>query len=155
MELNNGQKIGLVGGIIALVGFFLPWVSLSSETVSGSYMGIQTGAFGLIALISAILVIVFSVINKSSMPILTIVFAIIGLLLVLLLFGQLEQLRQLFETLNGLTDPSAEVTMNYGIGIWITIVGFIIGLVGGIMSMKEMKTSNVPPVMPPEEPQQF
>ena len=163
MKLNKGQKIGLVGGIIALVGFFLPWVTLhltgdiatSAGVTQQSFMGIQSGGvMGLIALVSAILVIVFSVINKSSMPILTIVFAIIGLLLVLLAMTGVQSLIDATRALASATG-TGDITASYEYGLWVTIIGFIIGLVGGGLSMKEMKASAVPPAMPPEEPQQF
>ncbi len=148
MELNNGQKIGLVGGLLAVVGVFLPWVSFMGISASGLQLAqLGAGVFVYLTLIFGILALVGSIISGKKGAIILLVFGIIGLLWMLLFLGLF------LNTLAALGGGTAvAVGLNIlGIGVWITIIGFIIAMVGGIMALKESKTA---PPMPMEQPPQ-
>ncbi len=144
--MNKGQIIGLIGGIIALIGFFLPWVIVSAtnpdtgQQISVGVPGYLTVmAFGFTPLIFSILVIIFAgVIKKPIGGILVLVFALLGLILTGLAFGAVEYIKAMYA---GYENISAET----GAGLYLTLVGFIIGFVGGIMhfimAKKEAETS--------------
>ena len=131
-KLTTGLIIAMIGGILMIVGVFLPWATASytptygdkvEETVSGLNL------FGFLILFMGILVIVLSLLKK---PVGTIVCSVIGLLLSLLPLAVIGWLVSAIETTAesvGSTDFGASM----GIGIILCFVGSIIGLVGGIV----------------------
>ncbi len=144
MKLNNGQKIGLLGSILAVVGIFLPWASI----LGFSILGIQVGIFAYLALLFGILALIGSILSGKKGAIILLVFGIIGLVWMLLFLG-------IFTSMLAAYGGSKAVSMGLsvlGIGYWLTLVGFIIAMIGGIMDLKELKSA--PPTLSEPEPQE-
>jgi uncharacterized membrane protein YjgN (DUF898 family) len=132
-QLTSGLIIAMLGGILMIVGIFLPWAT-------SSYTDPNTGAkfessingmnlFGYLVLFMGILVILMAVLKK---PVGAIITSVIGMLLSLIplaLIGWLVNVAETAADLIGSTDFSASM----GIGIILCFVGSILGLVGGIV----------------------
>jgi uncharacterized membrane protein YjgN (DUF898 family) len=132
-KLTTGLIIAMIGGILMIVGVFLPWASSTytdpntgskfESTINGMNL------FGYLVLFMGILVLLMAVLKK---PVGAIICSVIGMLLSLIplaLIGWLVNVAETAADLVGSTDFEA----NMGIGIILCFVGSILGLVGGIV----------------------
>lgn len=115
--------LGLVGGILALVGTLLPWVTLKELGIDKTFNGLYAWP-GWLALIFGLLCMVLMLPRKKGtylaggiMGLLAFIFAML-FMMILSSFG-------------------ADALIGYG--VYITMVGGILGLVGGIMGWMEAK----------------
>ena len=118
IEMDRWQKIALVGGLISLAGFFLPWIV---DRVSNTfyYLGLELMFFEWfisLTFLSAISIIAFALMKKQN-PVFF--FSIIAFLPILCLFFTIGNV------------------VNWGIGIWITILGLLISFYGGGVPAKK------------------
>ncbi len=171
MKIGKGAILGLIGGLLGLVGVFLPWFTVSALGVSFGFTGLQ--------LASATIDVggvpfpnpyanVFSIAVYG-----TIAFSVLGLIVVMLgkkitailaaLFGVLTlamaglgaaQATALAATI----PPGIPVTAGAGVGIYLSIVGGLLLLIGGILAIGDAKKammSGAPmPMAPPMPPPQ-
>ena len=118
--------IGLVGGIIAMVGVVLPWISVSAGpfTVTASGMDANQGKVlllgGILALVGGI--VALAVKNAPSAVSYLIPVGGIIALLAWLWFG---------------ADAGFGNLSNFSYGLWISLVGAILALVGTLGVMKK------------------
>lgn len=131
--MTSGLIIAMIGGLLMIVGVFLPWattsytIPLTDQVVEDSINGMNL--FGYLVLFMGILVLLMAVLKK---PVGAIICSVIGMLLALIPLALIGMLVNLIETaakLTGTTDFSASI----GIGIILCFVGSILGLVGGIV----------------------
>jgi hypothetical protein len=119
--------IGLVGGVLALLGVLLPWISVTVLVITINFTGmdILTNAlyskytiYPMLTLISGILALVLCILRKK---ILYLVGGIMGILAFIMPMVFMM-------TING--EVGTNVT---GMGVYISMVGGILALVGGIL----------------------
>lgn len=114
--------IGLVGGIIAAVGVFLPWVNIFGFTSSGSGSN-----QGLVILLGGVLALVGGIVAlfvKNAPSAVSYLIPVGGLIALLgwLWFGAAAGFGNLG---------------NYSYGLWVALVGAILALVGTLGVMKK------------------
>jgi hypothetical protein len=120
MEEKKIPLIGLIGGLLMLIGLFLPWYSSGGL----SLIGFLALPFSIIVLIFAILLIVFAATKK---PFLVGIFGLLGFIIVLvvnLIIGGLI-------TSWGGSGLSVWGVTTYG--YYLSLVGGILGMIGGFM----------------------
>lgn len=120
--------VGLIGGILAVVGSFLPWGVATVFGRAETIVGIK-GA-GIFTLILAVLGIIFLFLamkfRKASIGTI-----ITGLIIPILCVQQMSMLK---EAVGERMIPGvAEVSVGYG--LYLTLIGGIILLIGGIIAM--------------------
>lgn len=140
MGLGTHGKIGVLGGVIALVGALLPWWNASASaigvTVSMPVLGIFVPG-GILVALFGILGIVFARMQGNAVwPALT---AVLGVLTVV------------FSMVWGAMLPTASVSgggasasLTAGFGYWISLVGGLVLLVGGIMGITAARKVQAP-----------
>ena len=144
--MNKWQIVGIVGAIIAIIGMFLPWA-----TVSGA--GLSVSVYGYISVflwICAILTLIGAAIPKAWGGILAFIFGIIGFLDAIWNQMGVYSLKSFYES-----QGYSNVKISISYGGYVIMVGFIIALIGGILQYisikKETKTAAPAPPAPPEE----
>ena len=148
--MNKGQIIGLVGGIIALIGLFLPWISASGtntntgQQITVSVPGIYFIPFSIGIILFAVLTIAFAIFKKPIGGILVLVFSLIGLAITGFLFSAIQYIAASLVS-------GSSVSVSTGVGVYICIVGFIIGLIGGVLHYVYAKKEGVTQTSPPQE----
>jgi uncharacterized membrane protein YphA (DoxX/SURF4 family) len=119
--------IGLVGGILALVGVLLPWISVSALIITVNFTGLDIMSNALW--------------NKYMIyPVLTLIFGLLALVLCIMrkkmlylgggIMGILAFILPLVFMIVVNGDAKTNVT---GYGVYLSMVGGILALVGGIL----------------------
>jgi hypothetical protein len=126
-KMTSGLIIALIGGLLMLIGTFLPWATVKGTNILGtteeiSVIGAASGIGGILVLVMGILVIIMAAIKK---PILAMVFGIIGLAFSGLAFIGISALDTLL--------TGSDISVEIGIGIFISLIGCVLALVGGIV----------------------
>ena len=146
--------LGIVGGVLALLGTVLPWVSACASTIginiclsfSGlSIGGLAAAAGGLsvspIITLAPILCLLFGIIGLVMMlmkkPMMAMLGMVMGLLIFILALLWYMSASPIFISVAG-------VSIGPGFGIWITLIGGLLLLVGGFMGMKALKGMTPP-----------
>jgi len=130
------RMIGALGGIIAIVGVFLPWVTASVLGVGISVSGWDAystlGSYEpLIVLIVAIVTLLVAVLTKGMIQKWgTTIFGLITLIL-----GAYYAMN--VASVAGDAAQFVGVTVSVGYGLYLVIVGGIVALIGGIMAFME------------------
>lgn len=129
------KVLGAIGGIIALIGVFLPWLTVSVMGVELSASGWE--AYDLAGEIAPILVLVLAIITiavavftkdmiqKAGVTILGLITLIVGAYYIM-------YIGDVAAGLSGF----AEVSVSAGYGLYAVVIGGIIALVGGLMAYK-------------------
>ena len=148
----RGYVIAGIGGIVAFIAFFLPYVSVSAVIISISVSGSQIGGwlwFEFLAALVAIaipLVLIYrnNAFGLTNMPIEKQIrygiFTLIGAGAVGLLIELIAAIN-LHSALSGTTgvDPaSIGVSVNLSIGYWLYLLASIAIVVGGVMAYRTM-----------------
>lgn len=126
----------LIGGILAVVGAFLPWLTATAAGSSVSQNGIKIGTWGTLILGGFALVRGLSILRPGTFrvqlgtPTVTGAF-ILGL--VALRWSSLQDAVKQTEALG------AGVTASIGIGAWATIAGGVCVLAGGVLLSREQQ----------------
>jgi hypothetical protein len=144
MAMSSGRIIGIVGGILVLVGMFLPWLTATNSITgeSASLMGAMFPIFGWLALIFGVLGLIFVAIGSRGMCIAGLIMGILAFIMVLLGFA-------LSATLVSLLSGGIVAV---GYGIYISMIGSIILIVGAGLGMGQAKKAAAPPVAPMAPP---
>jgi hypothetical protein len=140
--MNYGRPLGIVGGILALVGTVLPWVTISDAAGSITASGLEVFIFGIPAMILGVLGLVFLAIEKKG-------FAIAGLVMgiLVLIFAILAV--TMTSVIAGFAAYTGVVTVGMGYGMYLTLVGAILLIVGGALSYVQIEDVVAPvPVQP-------
>lgn len=134
MKIGPGRILGAVGGILAIIGSFLAWLSACilgfCISVSGfeGYEGKLTFVFGLIGLILV-------VIPKRGLPIGALIMGILAII---------WPVKVMLEVVAGI---------DVGIGLWISLVGALLLIIGSALALREgPKPEAYVPPPPMEEP---
>ncbi len=119
-----------VGAALLVVGALLPWGEATSKTASFSSDGIDgNGAITLVA--AVVLVLLFVVVQRTT----TAAWLVIATAVVAGAIGVRDAV-DLSDKAARLVDQGPPgVSANVGIGVWVTIAGAVIALVGGIMAL--------------------
>jgi hypothetical protein len=143
-----GRTLTLQGALLALICFFLPWVTVScgerTSTLSGVKMAfggtVQTNqgpeqrdpdVFMLLLFlfgISLLLLVVFAWMRHVQSR---------GLSIALIVISGLSLLILMLRYLNQQTDTSGDVPIyvTYHAGFWGTVIGYVLALIGGVLDL--------------------
>ncbi|MCP4442881.1 MAG: hypothetical protein GY810_28580 [Aureispira sp.] len=115
--------IGVIGGALIVISAFLPWMGMLGISFSG--IGHPDGpVFGLIAVAFGAMVGGFAFLSKKWSNILAIIIA----------FFELGYMALLLSAVS-------ERNMDAGMGLYIGLVGAIVGIVGCVISMRQPKAT--------------
>ena len=124
--------LGILACIIVIVCVFLPWESVKVGEMSQSINGIPEGLGGkpgYLNIILAALGLIFIFINKKWS---NIVALILGLCVVAWMFRNYNMYNKDVSSANELMAGAASL----GIGLWLSIAGGVLMVVGAIMGMR-------------------
>ena len=143
MKIGKWAILGLVGGLLGLVGVFLPWVSVAGVSVSGSCLGgigtISVGglsipcpasaegsiyAFGILGF--SVLGLIFSLLGKKMTTMLSMIFGLLTLILAGVAIARVSSV---------LAFPGVSI----GYGIILCIVGGVLLFISGLLAWMEMR----------------
>ena len=148
----RGYVIAGIGGIVAFIAFFLPYVSVSAVIISISVSGSQIGGWLWFEFLAALVAIAIPLVliyrnNAFGLTNLPIekqirygIFTLIGAGAVGLLIELIAAIN-LHSALSGTTgvDPaSIGVSVNLSIGYWLYLLASIAIVVGGVMAYRTM-----------------
>jgi hypothetical protein len=111
---NKKNILGILGGILVVVGTFLPWERALGVTFTG-----MTGSGGVLVIILGALIAVFALIGKKWSN-------IVGLLVAL---GTGALIVARITDINSYSDIP-EMDAGIGFGLWIVLAGAVLGLIG-------------------------
>ncbi|MBE7196129.1 MAG: hypothetical protein INR66_27085 [Gordonia polyisoprenivorans] len=142
--LVGSAAIQGLGGVIAIVGVFLSWLTITVQGVTvtvngfgsvsggagdaespftGSSHGIRALIFGIIVLVGAIVVIATKKAPTSALGLVG------GALLVV--FGLID----FFDIKGEIDSAPSSIEASVGIGLWLVIIGGAIGLIGALIGL--------------------
>jgi len=127
LGFTTGQKIGLVGAAIVVVGAFLPWVTWGVFSVAG------TSGDGVITLIFGIIIGGLALGSSSNIKAAAVL--ILGFLV--LLIGAYDA-----SNVVSIAEAPFGIPVKVGTGLGATILGGLIVLVSGIVELAEKKPKN-------------
>ncbi len=137
---QDTNNLAIFGGCLGLVAFLLPWVGVAfivGNNLLGALLNGQSpGIFALTEPIGALMMMIFGVLAaKLGRPavILTFVGALLGI--ALLLFTLVQQFSLAFTSNTGAEKFGGILFL--GIGFWIAAVGFILGLVSSLRTLRQ------------------
>lgn len=117
--------IGVIGGALIIISAFLPWMGMLGINFSG--IGHPDGpTVGIIAITFGTMVAGFAFLNKKWSNIVAIIAAFIEIGYMSLLIS-----------------ACSERSLDPGMGLYIGIVGAIVGIVGCVMAMRQPKAEQV------------
>jgi hypothetical protein len=138
-KVAGGLLIG--GSLLAILGSFLPWVSVTVDTFDESANGFNEGASdGYIILVAALVAIVFGALSFQMNPprrgviTLGIISAVLLLYIGLANLGEIDDQAPGIETFGGSVDT--------GIGLILVVVAGLIVLAGAIMAILAQRAVN-------------
>ena len=120
-----------LGGVLVVLGVFLPWVSASGFGVSVSENGIKIGTFGTLILGAFAVARGLSLIRPSSFAI-NLGTPLIGGILI----GVLVALRWSFLQSEVRDAHAGGFQASIGIGVWSVIAGTVLILAGGLLAQR-------------------
>ncbi len=142
MKIGPGWILGVVGGILALVGSFLPWISVSDGTTTLTLIGAIIPIFGWLFLIFAILGLILVAIPNKITAILGMVFGILALIMGIVTVA----LTSLIANIVGGTGTG--VTVSIGYGAYVALVGAVLLMIGGPIAYSQWKKAAIAPAAP-------
>ena len=132
--------IAFIGALVALAGVFMPWMTSGPLSISGWEFITDDGeaaasVFALIALISVILALVFTVLDllnvKITEPVLIYMFLMVqGIVIAVMVFMSVYDQFLAIENLGYSTE-----NISYGFGAIVSIIGGVLVAVAGVISI--------------------
>ena len=132
--------IAFIGALVALAGVFMPWMTSGPFSISGWEFITDDGeaaasVFALIALISVILALVFTVLDLLNMkitePVLIYMFLMVqGIVIAVMVFMAVYDQFLAIENLGYSTE-----NISYGFGAIVSIIGGVLVAVAGVISI--------------------
>lgn len=163
MKIGKGAIVGLLGGLLGLIGVFLPWVTASAGAISLSLPGTCVGGIGSIEIpvvgsqrcpgssegaiyfygifVLSILGLIVSLLGRKMTSMLALVFGVLVLVL-----GVVAAARVVASA--GDIGSVPGVTISIGYGLILSIIGGVILLVGGFLGWSEAKKAGMAPMAP-------
>ena len=139
-RITSGAIIAIVGGLLGLIGFFLPWYNISGIGVAAplSWSGAQFSIFGILPLLFAILAIVGGGVKR---PLLAGIVGIIGFIMTMIPFVIIESIVGPSAAAARATCAAAGATCSIGwsFGFFLTLIGMLLAMVGGFVGWRQMK----------------
>ncbi|MEW5759462.1 MAG: kelch repeat-containing protein [Candidatus Thermoplasmatota archaeon] len=145
-KFTKGKVIGLVGGLIGVVGVFLPWVGVFGIGISGFFLmfigGILFFFWGLVPLILGVTGIVLVIMSRKKTYIGSCISGMFVSLMPIIFIG-------ISLTLMAQAYASPEVFISaLQPGIFITITGGVILMLGSLLGLREIRGTFHPWVVP-------
>ena len=136
-NVNLGNKAGLIGAIMVLIGFFMPWIDLGFFSLSGfdavfNKMGqdLEGGRFLLLILPVSAGIFLFKLFtskgDRSLIHILKIIPLIFIIISALYLISKINGGRHGNYEDDSRGGSSADILKIFGLGFWFTLIGAII-----------------------------
>jgi hypothetical protein len=129
---RNGGWLVLAGGILVVVGVFLPWITVSGPGGSGSASGLDSSEWGFVILGGFAIVRGLSITRPDRFRFTLGTPLIGGVILVVLVVARWGDLQDALAAVRAYPG----VTASLGIGIWSVIVGTVCVVVGGLMLLR-------------------
>jgi hypothetical protein len=129
--------VGLVGGILALVGIFTPWITASGWGMSEGWSAwdsiteakmMERETYCVLAFVGAILGLL-GALSAMAAPRTKALWAILGIGAILAIAGAAWGFSDFF---GGEPGTYMGVTISYGYGLYLTLVGGILALLGAL-----------------------
>jgi hypothetical protein len=120
-----------IGGVLVVIGVFLPWVTASGPGVSASLNGIKIGTFGTLILGAFAIARGLSMIRPSSFGFSLGTPLIGGILIAILMalrWGHLQDEVKAAEAVG--------LSASMGIGVWSVVAGTALILIGGLLAQR-------------------
>jgi hypothetical protein len=132
-----GATMTLLGGVLIVVGSFLPWLTATAPLVGTiSRNGMEGGGDGIFTLILGVITILIGVtqFTATNMPTLLqrspiITGAITGIVAVINYLDVQQRIEDVRE-------ESELIAASVGAGIWTLVVGAVLAIVGGVLVRK-------------------
>jgi hypothetical protein len=132
-----GATMTLLGGVLIVVGSFLPWLTATAPLVGTiSRNGMEGGGDGIFTLILGVITILIGVtqLTATNMPTLLqrspiITGAITGIVAVINYLDVQQRIEDVRE-------ESELIAASVGAGIWTLVVGAVLAIVGGVLVRK-------------------
>ena len=130
MAMRILTLIGLIGGIIALVGIFTPWATASGWGMSVSasaWDGIRdaAGSYFTVALVGACIALV-GALSALAAPRAKVLWAILAIGAILAIAGAAYGFADIY------TGTEGGFLYGYGYGLYLTLIGGILALIGAL-----------------------
>lgn len=130
-EMSNGEKAALVGGVLAVVGAFMPWATALGVSVSGTEGdGVITLVLGIVV-VGAVLAQSGGTVARAGVGLLGVLVALIALVV----FGNME----------GMVSPA--------IGLYITLLAGLVIVAGAGMGFASADEGDAEGGQADEEPE--
>jgi cellobiose-specific phosphotransferase system component IIC len=137
-KLSNGQKVGLVGGLVLIINLFLPWFTSKVAglgTGSGNAFDFWLAWLGSFLAIAAAVILAIRAFSSTEFKLGTLAMEQIALVL-----AALGTLLILIKLIIGESAEGAElygISISRGVGIFLGLIAAGVVTVGCFMAMKE------------------
>lgn len=140
-SLNAAELLVVVGGVLAAIGAFLPWATLSSGFLSRSIGGMDvTGSDAVVVLAAGLLTAIPWPWLPWEAPARPGVSILLGLILLALTYLETSTLRP----------TGGDVTLTIGVGLWAVGIGGVLALLGGLARWRMPRDQEDPVASVPE-----
>jgi|GEM_PF-1856511 len=120
--MKKSQLIALVGGLLVIIGTFLPYVSVGGASLTMFSMGESAKTVAIVFIVLALLCALFGFLGKGKawwLSIINLLFAGIGSLLIFLHIGKLHK----------------EGGLDIGMCVYVIALGFVVCLVSSALGI--------------------
>jgi len=162
MRLDKGIILGIVGTVLLTVGVFLPWATASSpggNLENGATYGSTSGWDNYsvydyeyflvkIAMVLSVIGMIMIAIKRRLTIVAGLIIGVSTLVILLYTYANLEHTAYLIN-IQHISDWSAGV----GYGIWVSIIGSLLLITGGVLAFKETKKITLAQITPSETQQ--
>jgi hypothetical protein len=144
-KLTAASIAMIAGGAITVVGYLLPWASMTGSVLGQSLGTTVAGSDFLIVIIGLALVVggLAFAYRTQQFRIAWVavgIVSIVGLVIMLRYFGDINNASSQLGSLGGL----AGISINLGLGFFATVIGLIVALVGAALGRKETLVAPAP-----------
>ena len=120
--MKKSQITALLGGLLVIIGTFLPYASVGGNSLSMFSIGDSAKTVAILFIVLACLCTVFGFFGKNKvwwLSIINLVFAAIGALLIFLHIGKLHK----------------ETDLQVGMSVYVIALGFTVSLVSSVLGI--------------------
>lgn len=120
--MKKSQITALLGGLIVIIGTFLPYAIVAEQSLNMFSMGDSAKTVAILFIVLAILSTIFGYFGKNKvwwLSIINLVFAGIGALLIFIHIGKLHQ----------------ETNLQVGMCVYVIALGFIVSLASSVLGI--------------------
>jgi hypothetical protein len=149
-KLNPGWGLVVVGGVLGVLGAFLPWARVTyGGLFTHTYHGVSAGRDGKITVVLAVSVLGLTAaaflgwVRNWQRPVL----AILGLIIAFIALADLAASPSVGSAEQARLGLSAKITSSNGIGEWLTLIAGILVVIGVVL----VRRYSAPSVSEPTE----